>query len=150
MKILNGFLEREMLRGISEDTLKRKRKELERFLDHTPEYRKTESSDIAEYIKNTGKELSPRLVNRKLTYLRQFFEYLLSEGEVLLNPVLELDRLKEEDDKHSGVFTELEIIVKGYANSAGLEKNVTSHTFRHSCAGHMLKGAQTYAMCRSS
>lgn len=31
-------------------------------------------------------------------------------------------------------------IVKGYARSAGIEKNVTSHTFRHSCAGHMLKG----------
>ena len=109
MKILNGFLEREMLRGISDDTLKRKRKELERFLDHTPEFRKTESSDIADYIKTTDKGLAPRLVNRKLTYLGQFFDYLLVEGEVLLNPVLELDRLKEEDDKHSGVFTELEI-----------------------------------------
>jgi len=31
-------------------------------------------------------------------------------------------------------------IVKKYARIAGLEKNVTSHTFRHSCAGHMLKG----------
>lgn len=31
-------------------------------------------------------------------------------------------------------------IVKSYARIAGIEKNVTSHTFRHSCAGHMLKG----------
>lgn len=31
-------------------------------------------------------------------------------------------------------------IVKAYAARAGIEKNVTSHTFRHSCATHMLKG----------
>jgi integrase/recombinase XerD len=31
-------------------------------------------------------------------------------------------------------------IVKAYAIKAGIGKNVTSHTFRHSCATHMLKG----------
>lgn len=31
-------------------------------------------------------------------------------------------------------------IVKSYALRAGIEKNVTTHTFRHSCAVHMLKG----------
>jgi len=89
MKILNEFIEREMLKGISDDTLRRK--------------------NIVEYIRITGKDLAPKLVNRKLTYLRQFFDYLLTEGEILLNPVLEIERLKEEDDKPSGVFTELEI-----------------------------------------
>jgi len=31
-------------------------------------------------------------------------------------------------------------IVKEYAHKAGIEKNVTTHTFRHSCATHLLKG----------
>jgi integrase/recombinase XerD len=31
-------------------------------------------------------------------------------------------------------------LVKKYAYLAGIEKNVTTHTFRHSCAVHMLKG----------
>jgi integrase/recombinase XerD len=31
-------------------------------------------------------------------------------------------------------------LVKKYACLAGIEKNITTHTFRHSCAVHMLKG----------
>ncbi len=31
-------------------------------------------------------------------------------------------------------------VVKHYARIAGIEKKVTTHTFRHSCATHMLKG----------
>jgi integrase/recombinase XerD len=31
-------------------------------------------------------------------------------------------------------------LVKHYARIAGIEKKVTTHTFRHSCATHMLKG----------
>jgi integrase/recombinase XerD len=31
-------------------------------------------------------------------------------------------------------------IVKEYAKKAGIEKNVTTHTFRHTCATHLLKG----------
>lgn len=31
-------------------------------------------------------------------------------------------------------------IVKEYADKAGIEKNVTTHTMRHTCATHMLKG----------
>ncbi len=31
-------------------------------------------------------------------------------------------------------------VVKEYAEKAGIEKNVHTHTFRHSCATHMLKG----------
>ena len=31
-------------------------------------------------------------------------------------------------------------LVKLYAWIAGIEKKVTTHTFRHSCATHMLKG----------
>ena len=30
--------------------------------------------------------------------------------------------------------------IYGYAKAAGIEKHVTAHTFRHSCATHMLKG----------
>jgi integrase/recombinase XerD len=31
-------------------------------------------------------------------------------------------------------------IVKKWADTAGIEKNITTHSFRHSCATHMLKG----------
>ena len=31
-------------------------------------------------------------------------------------------------------------LIKKWAKLAGIEKNVTTHTFRHSCATHMLKG----------
>lgn len=127
MKKLNEFLEREMLRGISEDTLRRKRRELERFVKYIGEVRKAEVSDIAEYIRVTGSDLPPRLVNRKLTYLRQFFDYLLTEGEILLNPVLEVERLKETDNKHSVIFTELEIkdILKAsLTSSPGCRKSI--------------------------
>ena len=31
-------------------------------------------------------------------------------------------------------------MVKKRAKASGIEKNITTHTFRHSCATHMLKG----------
>lgn len=31
-------------------------------------------------------------------------------------------------------------LIKNWARAAGIEKNVTTHTFRHTCATHMLKG----------
>jgi len=109
IKRLNDFLEREMLKGISDDTLKRKRKELLRFLEYIGCPLNAERPDIIEYIRTTGENLPPKLVNRKLTYLRQFFDYLATRGDVLLNPVMDIPQLKETESNSFGVFTENEV-----------------------------------------
>ncbi len=64
-------------------------------------------------------------------YIEKVRPLMLSEGENLLFCTLRGTPLTPDS---------LLSMVKKRAKASGIEKNITTHTFRHSCAAHMLKG----------
>ncbi len=105
--LLNDFIEYEKLKGHTDKTIFKKGRELKKFIassGKSPELITKE--DIVSYLENQEHENS---YNRKLSYLYQFFDYLLEHDEVLINPAVTIERHKTVKGNHSGIFTEDEI-----------------------------------------
>jgi site-specific recombinase XerD len=110
MQLLNDFIDYERLKGYAEDTIRLKRKNIERFLSFIgPEYRKSTREDILRFIDDLKERgLSPVKINLHLAHLEQFYNFLIEKETVLINPVSFIPRNKCSRN-HSGIFSEREI-----------------------------------------
>ena len=110
MQLLNDFIDYERLKGYSEDTIRIKRKSIERFLSFIgPECRKAAREDILRFIDDLkGKGISPEKINLHCAHLDQFYDFLIENETVLVNPVSFIPRIKCFRN-HSGIFSEWEI-----------------------------------------
>ena len=99
---MNKFLEYiETVLNLSPATVKSYKADLEQYL----EYLKDMDADVENPDKNTGRGFAAYLsysglkyssVNRKISALRKFYDYLLKEGEAKYNPFSSLSNLKGE------------------------------------------------------
>ena len=109
MRILNEFIEHEGLKGLTEGSLAVKKRNIERFLKHVDyQYKAVDSDDIESFLDEL-KGLSPERINLALSHIRQFYDYLLVTGKILLNPAEPIKSLKTGKENHSGIFTEEEV-----------------------------------------
>ncbi len=108
--LIEEFAERESLKGMNETTLKRKKREIERLFEHCRGNGEAiTKDDILEYLDYRGKELSGNILNDKIGYIKEFFEFLLQKDEILASPAASIERLKTVPYGAPGVFAEGEI-----------------------------------------
>lgn len=112
-KEMNEFINRETFKGLTEHVLKQKRKNIENFYNNLAEKNKnilqTEKGDIENYLEIEYRwDLSKALFNRRLTHLKQFYNYLIKCDKVLLNPCESIESLIL-SKSDPGIFTEEEI-----------------------------------------
>ncbi|MGB4191428.1 MAG: site-specific tyrosine recombinase [Rickettsiales bacterium] len=99
MSLINNFIE--MLaaeRGAALNTLSAYRLDLESFEEFlgSKDFISTSLSDIREYIQHLKRKgYSARSINRKISSLKQFYQFLYSEELIQDNPSIELDLQKQ-------------------------------------------------------
>jgi integrase/recombinase XerC len=113
-ELLERYHESEKLKGLSEKSVTRKVRDLEKFLVYLEEntlgktvLRATEK-EVEKYFNILEPLLVPHSYNRKLNSLCGFYDYLQREGKVLVNPARELRR-KRRIKRAPECFTEEEI-----------------------------------------
>ena len=92
-----------------------------------------------EYMKVTGKGDKERLVPLSKESVKQIRDWLIYRNE------LEIKKGYEDFlflNRHGAPLTRVMIftIIKDLASKAGIEKNISPHTFRHTFATHLLEG----------
>ena len=107
---LSEFLEIERLRGCSEQTISRKLREIRDFLRFIRgRYEKVTSVEAERYINCLKETRKPKYVNSVITSLKQFFNYLIAGGDVLINPFVKIEKVKSDNETDAGIFSESEI-----------------------------------------
>ena len=104
--LLNEFIEREMNKGYTLKVLKRKRVEINNFIKFVqkPVVSVTDE-DILMFL--DSQEIAS--YSWKLTYIRQFFEFILEKGKILVDPAVNIENAKKAESEHLGLFSEEEI-----------------------------------------
>ena len=126
-------------------------------------------TDLQGYLKELQKEnLALSTISRNIASIRALYHYMIRTGKMQEDPsetlkppklekkmpeilsVEEVDRLlKQPNQKESSLFTNCSgksmsrqgfwKVLKGYAVDAGIHRDITPHTLRHSFAVHMLQ-----------
>ena len=126
-------------------------------------------TDLQGYLKELQKEnLALSTISRNIASIRALYHYMIRTGKMQEDPsetlkppklekkmpeilsVEEVDRLlKQPNKKESSLFTNCSgksmsrqgfwKVLKGYAVDAGIHRDITPHTLRHSFAVHMLQ-----------
>ncbi|MFK7967863.1 MAG: site-specific tyrosine recombinase XerD [Rickettsiaceae bacterium] len=97
MQFIEQFLEMMLAeRGIAKNSLLSYKRDLEDFQEFLKQYKLTEAevkdSDISKFIAELAKSgISARSINRKISTLKTYFIFLISENHTDYNPVLVVD-----------------------------------------------------------
>ena len=116
MKILsknhiNEFISYEELKGYTQDTIRRKKQYLSRFIsfintNHLPPTKET----IQKYITYLHEEKkSPEKIALHITYINQFYNYLIERDITQVNPASTIDKPLSIKTRDSYLFTEDDI-----------------------------------------
>jgi integrase/recombinase XerD len=103
MEFIEQFLEMMVAeRGISKNSLLSYKRDLMDFKSFLVSSKMTEleivSENVQDFIQYLAKNaLSPRSINRKISTLKSYFEFLISENHTNLNPVLIIDLPKHQN-----------------------------------------------------
>ncbi len=104
---IDAFISHDRLKGYTKKVVQRKERELYSFaLFIGKPFGSVTSEDIIRYLKESP---YPASFNRKLGYLSQLYEFLIEQGEALVNPAVGIELKHEYKKKHRGVFTEEEV-----------------------------------------
>ena len=104
--LLDEFIEQEKNKGYTVRVLKRKRDFINEFIESV---QKPVTSVTYEDILSYFDLQEVASFNRKVSYIRQFFEFLLEKGKVLVNPSINIEKKDEPEGEHLGLFNEEEI-----------------------------------------
>lgn len=104
---IDAFISHNRLKGYTKKVVQRKERELFAFARFVGKpLGSVTGEDILRYLKESP---YPASFNRKLGYLSQLFEFLIEQGEALVNPAVGIELKHDYEKKHRGVFTEEEV-----------------------------------------
>lgn len=123
---IRKFIVGKTVKGCTERTIKQYKAEITRALERIGKtVDEITSDDVKMYIavRTVRDKVSKTTVGNEIRYMKSFFEYLYTEEEIKRNPMLRVERIKEEKVKKEA-FTEVEIERMRYLIQNTMEKAI--------------------------